>query len=285
MNAEKFMKDEKSKNVGQRFQEAVEFIKARFPAAVDLGMILGSGLGILSDAVEEKVVIDYKDIPNFPLSTVEGHAGQLVFGRLENKQVLIMNGRFHYYEGYDIKEVVFPVRVMQLLGIKTMIVTNAAGGINHAYNPGDLMIIEDHINLMGINPLIGRNEEEFGPRFPDMSEAYNEGLKKIAIKVAKEMKIEYQTGVYAGLSGPSYETPAEIKYLRYIGADAVGMSTVPEVIAANHGGMRVLGISCITNMAAGVLPQKLSHDEVMETAAQVKDKFIKLVRGIIREVK
>ncbi|ADG82513.1 purine-nucleoside phosphorylase [Thermincola potens] len=268
-----------------KFQETVNFIRDKFPEQADLAMILGSGLGILADAVEDKKVIDYKDIPNFPVSTVEGHAGQLVFGRLEGKKVLLMNGRFHYYEGYHIKEVVYPVRVMQLLGIKILLVTNAAGGINHAFAPGDLMIIEDHINLMGTNPLLGPNEEEFGPRFPDMSEAYNKGLRKLAERVAKEEKIEYRKGVYAGLAGPSYETPAEIKYLRYIGADAVGMSTVPEVIVANHGGMRVLGISCITNMAAGVLPQKLSHEEVMETANRVRDKFIKLVRGIVREVK
>ncbi|KNZ70775.1 purine nucleoside phosphorylase I [Thermincola ferriacetica] len=268
-----------------KFQETVNFIRDKFTEKADLAMILGSGLGILADAVEDKKVIDYKDIPNFPVSTVEGHAGQLVFGRLEGKKVLLMNGRFHYYEGYHIKEVVYPVRVMQLLGIKILLVTNAAGGINHAFAPGDLMIIEDHINLMGTNPLLGPNEEEFGPRFPDMSEAYNKGLRKLAERVAREEKIEYRKGVYAGLAGPSYETPAEIKYLRYIGADAVGMSTVPEVIVANHGGMRVLGISCITNMAAGVLPQKLSHEEVMETANRVRDKFIKLVRGIVREVK
>ncbi len=268
-----------------KYQETADYIKTKFKKQVDIGMILGSGLGILVDALEEKTVIDYKEVPNFPLSTVEGHAGQLVFGKLENKQVLVMNGRFHYYEGYPIQQVVFPVRVMQLLGIKNLIVTNAAGGINHAFSAGDLMIIQDHINLMGVNPLLGPNEDQFGPRFPDMSEAYNPGLRKIAEKVAKELKVEYRKGVYAGLSGPSYETPAEVKYLRYIGADAVGMSTVPEVIVANQGGMKVLGISCITNMAAGVLPQKLNHDEVMETANRVRDKFIKLVQGIIREVK
>ncbi|MFZ5641811.1 MAG: purine-nucleoside phosphorylase [Bacillota bacterium] len=266
------------------YTETVSFLKEKAAAGAEIGLILGSGLGTLADEIEAPVVIPYSDIPNFPVSTVEGHAGQLVVGRLEGKRVVAMQGRFHYYEGYPLQQVVFPVRVMSKLGIKVLVVTNAAGGINHGYEPGDLMLIRDHLNLTGNNPLIGPNDDEFGPRFPDMSEAYDRSLMEMAEKVALGNKLKLQKGVYAGLTGPTYETPAEIKYLRGIGADAVGMSTVPEVIVANHAGIRVLGISCITNMAAGVLPQKLTHEEVMETAERVREKFTRLVKGVLREV-
>ncbi len=265
-------------------QETVNFIKRRVTVRPTIGIILGSGLGILATEVENAQKIHYSEVPNFPVSTVEGHEGHLIFGDLAGKQVIIMQGRFHFYEGYSMEQVVFPVRVMHKLGVTVLIVTNAAGGINQEFKPGDLMFITDHINMMGTNPLIGVNYDDIGPRFPDMSEAYDSELIKLAEKVAQREGLMYQEGVYAGHTGPSYETPAEIKYLRIIGGDAVGMSSVPEVIAANHAGMRVLGISCITNMAAGVLPRKLSHAEVMETANKVRDRFITLVKGILQEV-
>jgi len=267
-----------------KIMNTVEYIREKLPGQAELGLILGSGLGALAEELSEKVIIPYKDIPHYPESTVQGHAGQLVYGTLEGKKVLVMQGRFHYYEGYSMAQVTYPVRVMQKLGVNTLVVTNAAGGVNRSFTPGDLMLIQDHINLMGTNPLLGPNEDTFGPRFPDMSEAYNRELQALAEKVAADHGFSLQRGVYAGLTGPSYETPAEIRYLTVIGADAVGMSTVPEVIVANHGGMRVLGISCITNMAAGILARKLDHKEVMETADRIKEKFLALVRGIVREI-
>ncbi|MDA8234051.1 MAG: purine-nucleoside phosphorylase [Clostridia bacterium] len=265
-------------------KETVESIQKKLTGDVEIGLILGSGLGALAEELTDKVVIPYKEIPHFPQSTVEGHAGQLVYGTLEGKQVVVMQGRFHFYEGYSMAQVTYPVRVMQKLGVKTLVVTNAAGGVNRSFTPGDLMLIEDHINLTGTNPLIGPNDDSFGPRFPDMSEAYNRELRALADKVATGQGFSLQRGVYAGLTGPTYETPAEIRHLAAIGADAVGMSTVPEVIVANHGGIRVLGISCITNMAAGILERKLDHAEVMETAERIKEKFLGLVRGVVREL-
>ena len=220
-------------------------------------------------------------MPNFPISTVEGHEGRLVIGTLQGKTVVAMQGRFHYYEGYKMEEVTFPIRVMKLLGVKTLIVTNAAGAVNTSFKPGDLMIITDHINLSGNNPLIGKNLDLFGPRFPDMSNAYNKELRKIAKNVANSINIDIKEGVYAMMSGPTYETPAEIKMIRTLGGDAVGMSTVPEVIVANHCGMKVVGISCITNMAAGILEQPLNHEEVIETSNQVKNNFIKLMETLV----
>ena len=267
-----------------KIQEAAEFIKKRVSCRPRIGVILGSGLGVLAADVENRKSISYAEIPHFPISTVEGHAGQLVFGELGGKEVVLMQGRFHFYEGYSMKQVVFPVRVMHKLGIEILIVTNAAGGINRDFNPGDLMIIVDHINLMGNNPLVGPNYDDIGPRFPDMSEAYDPELIKIAEGIAEREGLGWQKGVYVALSGPNYETPAEVRYLRIIGGDAVGMSTVPEVIVANHAGIRVLGISCVTNMAAGVLQQKLHHQEVMETAERVRDQFITLVKGVVHEV-
>ncbi len=264
--------------------ESVNYLKEQIPFEPEIGMILGSGLGVLAQEVENPTVIPYEKIPNFPISTVEGHAGNLVFGMLEGKRVVIMQGRFHFYEGYSMAEVTHPVRVLKMLGIENLIVTNAAGGVNENFQAGDLMFIQDHINLMGKNPLMGKNFEEFGPRFPDMSYAYNPELINLGKEVAKKLEIKTQEGVYVAVTGPSYETPAEIKAFRVLGADAVGMSTAPEVIVANHMGIRVLGISCITNMAAGVLPQPLVHSEVMETAEKVKPLFISLVRGIVKGV-
>lgn len=265
-------------------KEAAEYIKQKIDLEPEVGLILGSGLGILAEEIEDSVIIPYQEIPNFPVSTVEGHAGRLVIGRLEGKPVVAMQGRFHYYEGYSMQKLTLPVRVMKMLGVEKLLVTNAAGGVNRNFNPGDFMIITDHVNLMGDNPLRGQNLEEFGPRFPDMTEAYNHELIKLAERVGAEKGIMIRKGVYAALSGPSYETPAEIRFLASNGFDAVGMSTVPEVIVANHMGLDVLGISCITNMAAGILARPLNHEEVMETAERVKPKFITLVRGILKEI-
>ncbi|PKM80116.1 MAG: purine-nucleoside phosphorylase [Firmicutes bacterium HGW-Firmicutes-14] len=264
--------------------DTVDFIRKKVPLRPEIGIILGSGLGMLVTEVQKPQKIHYSELPHFPVSTVEGHAGHLVFGQLAGKRVVLMQGRFHYYEGYTMEQVVFPVRVMSRLGVRTLIVTNAAGGINQDFSPGDLMLIRDHINLLGTNPLIGPNYDELGPRFPDMSEAYDRELLKTAGRAADKYGLPFRKGVYAALTGPSYETPSEIKYLRIIGADAVGMSTVPEVIVAHHTGMKVLGISCITNMAAGVLQTKLSHQEVMETADRVRDQFFTLIKGVLEEV-
>ncbi|MDK2822581.1 MAG: purine-nucleoside phosphorylase [Clostridia bacterium] len=262
----------------------LEYIQKQIKIKPKIGLILGSGLGVLAEEITDPLFLPYKDIPNFPESTVEGHAGQLVIGKLADVPVLTMQGRFHYYEGYNLQKITFPIRVMQGLGIKFLIVTNAAGGINLSFSEGTIMLINDHINLMGTNPLIGKNLAEFGPRFPDMTEAYSSKLISLAKNVAKKLNIEIREGIYAAVTGPSYETPAEIKYLRTIGADAVGMSTVPEVIVANHGSMSVLGISCITNMAAGVTGKKLTHDEVMETAEKVRENLRSLLLGIIKEI-
>lgn len=264
--------------------ESVNYIKDQIPFEPEIGLILGSGLGILAEEIESPVTIPYTEIPNFPESTVVGHQGRLVVGRLAQKKVLAMQGRFHFYEGYTMEEITLPVRAMQLLGIKTLLVTNASGGINENFHVGDLMLIRDHINLMGTNPLIGTNFTEFGPRFPDMTYAYHRDLLCLAEETAERLGIPIQKGVYIAVTGPSYESPAEIKAFRRWGADVVGMSTVPEVIVANHMGIKVLGISCVTNMAAGVLPKPLDHNEVMETAERVKPKFINLVREIVKEV-
>lgn len=271
-------------NLVEKIKESSEFIKKQITIEPEIGLILGSGLGVLADQIDDAVKISYHDIPNFPVSTVEGHQGQLVIGSLEGKKVIAMQGRFHYYEGYSQQEVTFPVRVMKALGVKKLIVTNAAGGVNTAFEPGDLMLIDDHINFMFNNPLIGPNHEELGVRFPDMSQAYSKELIEKTKRVASELQIDIRNGVYAAFTGPIYETPAEIRMIRTIGGDAVGMSTVPEVIAANHAGIKVLGISCITNMAAGILPQPLSHAEVIETTNLVQAKFLSLVKGIVREI-
>ncbi len=260
---------------------AADHIASRLNRLPTVGLILGSGLGVLADEIEEPITLPYETIPSFPLSTVEGHAGELVCGDLEGCDVVILRGRFHYYEGYSMDEVVFPVRVMKALGVETMVVTNAAGGVNTAFSPGDLMLISDHIKFFTDSPLRGPNIVDFGPRFNDMSDAYTKQIRELARGVASDLGMELREGVYAHMPGPSFETPAEIRMLRTLGADAVGMSTVPEVIAAAHAGMRVLGISTISNMAAGILDQPLSHDEVMETGKHVRDRFVSLVRGVL----
>lgn len=263
-------------------EKTIEFIQKITNIKPEIGIILGSGLGNMANEIEG-VKIPYSDIPDFCTSTIEGHAGQLVIGYLEGKKVIAMQGRFHYYEGYAMKDVVLPIRVMKKLGIEKLIVTNAAGGVNKDFKPGDLMLINDHINFMGANPLVGKNTGEFGVRFPDMSEAYKKYLIEIAKNKAKELEIDIKEGVYVACSGPSYETPAEIRMFRSWGADAVGMSTAPEVIVANHAGIDVLGISCITNMAAGILNQPLSHDEVISTSRRIKKDFTALIKGIVKE--
>ncbi|MFC5467837.1 purine-nucleoside phosphorylase [Cohnella suwonensis] len=261
--------------------EAAAFIRTTTDIRPEVGLILGSGLGVLGDELEDAVTIPYEDIPHFPVSTVEGHAGELLIGKLQGRSVLLMRGRFHMYEGYEPERTALPVRVMKALGVKTLLVTNAAGGVNLTYNPGNLMLISDHLNLTGRNPLIGSNDNALGVRFPDMSDAYSARLRAVAKESAATLGFSVQEGVYAGLLGPNYETPAEIRMLRTIGADAVGMSTVSEVIVARHSGIEVLGISCISNMAAGILPQPLSHEEVMETTELVKEQFISLVLAVI----
>lgn len=262
-------------------REASQFIKNKLTTKPELGLVLGSGLGVLAEEIENPVVIPYNQIPSFPESTVSGHKGQLVIGLLEGKQVLAMQGRFHFYEGYTMQQVTFPIRVMKELGIESIIVTNAAGGINENFKPGDLMLITDQINNMGTCPLIGPNDEQLGARFPDMSSAYDKEYLQLAREAAEALGLSVQSGVYVGNTGPAYETPAEIRMLRTWGGDAVGMSTVPEVMIANHAKMRVLGISCISNMAAGILDQPLTHDEVIETTDKVKQDFLRFVKKII----
>lgn len=270
------------KDYAAKLAEVRHFLMEKVNNQPEMGIVLGSGLGGFAEVMEEAVSIPYRDIPHFPVSTVEGHKGELVFGKVNGKPVVAMQGRFHYYEGYSMQEVTFPIRVMQVLGVTGLIVTNASGGINSSYRPGDLVLIKDHLNFMGENPLRGANHSNLGPRFPDLSEGYDLEWRQKALTVAREIGIHPQEGVYAAMSGPSYETPAEIRYLRTAGADLVGMSTVPEVIVANHGGMRVLGISCVTNMAAGILPQRLSHAEVMETAERIEKQFIRFVQALVR---
>ena len=249
----------------------------------EIGIVLGSGLGELADEYCE-YAISYDKIPGFAKSGVEGHKGQLVFATINNRKVVMMQGRLHYYEGHSMQDITYPIKVMKKLGVKTVILTNAAGAINKCYRPGDLMVITDHINLMGANPLIGKNDDSFGVRFPDMSEVYNKVLIKLANAAGRILGLELKHGVYIASSGPSYETPAEIKMARLLGADAAGMSTVPEAIVANYCGMKVLGISCITNYASGVSTKKLSHSEVIETANSVKSKFKELILLILKNI-
>lgn len=265
----------------EKYTIAAAYINERIKEQPQIAVILGSGLGPLVDSIEHRIEIDYTDIPGFPHTTVEGHAGRLVFGVLGGKRILAMKGRFHYYEGWEISQVIFHIRVFKLMGISNLIVTNAAGGINTSFAPGDLMLITDHISLFAPSPLRGLNQAEFGTRFPDMCNAYDKDTISMARDVAQNWGISMKEGIYAFAQGPMFETPAEIRALRILGADAVGMSTVPEVITARHCGMKVLGISCITNMAAGVMGQKLNHEEVMETARNVEKNFAGLVTGII----
>jgi len=256
---------------------AAEYIRNKTDFEPEIGIILGSGLGGLAEKIENPFVIDYKDIPSFPVSTAPGHKGRFVFGMLSGKKVVCMQGRFHYYEGYSTEQIVLPIRVMKLLGVKTLILTNAAGGINLNFNVGDIMIITDHINLTGTNPLIGKNDSRFGERFTDMSYTYTPSLVELAEKNANALGIEVRKGVYLGLTGPSYETPAEIRAFRTLGADTVGMSTVFEVIAAAHCGMNILAFSLVTNMAAGVLDKKLTEEEVLEIGAKKGEQMQKII--------
>ena len=262
-------------------KEAAAFIRSKSSIAPEVGVILGSGLGNVVDAVDVETAIPYGDIPGARASTVLGHQGRLILGRSKGQPVVLMQGRVHFYEGYEMGEVMFLSRVLGKLGVKKLIVTNAAGGINTDYKPGDLMLISDHINFMGQNPLRGPNIDDLGLRFPDMSDAYAEALRDVAKEVGRAQGLDLKEGVYLGLSGPTYETPAEIRAFRVLGADAVGMSTVPEVIAAAHMQIPVLGISCITNMAAGILKQKLTHQEVMDTTQRVQKEFTNLVLGVL----
>lgn len=271
-------------NEFRKIQEASSFLLKKIEKKPKIGLILGSGLGVLADEIQNPVVIKYEEIPNFPVSTVVGHAGQLVIGEYMGQNVVAMQGRFHAYEGYTMNEVTLPVYVMKQLGVEILIVTNAAGGLNRAFTPGDLMLITDHINMTGDNPLIGPNIEQFGPRFPDMSEAYNRDLIKSAEEKAAQLNINVQKGVYTGITGPSYMTAAELKMSALLGGDAIGMSTVPEVIIANHCGIKTLGITCITDMAVGDELEPLSHEQVVKVADQARPKFISLVKEFISGV-
>ena len=267
-----------------KLQETVAAVAKRSGLKPKVGIILGSGLGKLVEQIEDAVAIDYADIPHFPVSTVAGHAGRLVFGRIGKTEVVAMQGRFHYYEGHAMRTVAYPVAFMQAFGVKTLVVSNSAGGINRSFSPGDLMLITDHINLFATNPLVGLNDERLGPRFPDMTEAYSPRLVGIADSAAGGLGMSFRRGVYAGLSGPCYETAAEIRYLERIGADAVGMSTVPEVIAARYLGLEVLGISCITNMATGIATVKHAHEEVVRIANEASERFCTAVAATIERL-
>lgn len=268
----------------EQCEAAAELLRRRGGGVPDVAVVLGSGLGDVVEALSGPVTTPFGDIPGWPVSRVIGHAGKLVVGDLAGKRVAALSGRAHYYEGHDLRTVTFAIRVLGLLGIKRIILTNAAGGINLSFKPGTLMVIDDHINLLGSNPLVGDNDERFGPRFPDMTEVYSNRLRALADEAAVARSVPVAHGVYVAVHGPSYETPAEIRFLRTIGADAVGMSTVPEALVARHMGLEVLGVSCITNPAAGVLPQPLHHDEVMDVARRVQGEFSSLLEGIIERL-
>lgn len=275
--------EEVQQNVFSKAREATTYIEEQGVEKVEVGLILGSGLGELADEIENPIVIPYEEIPSFPVSTVEGHAGQLVYGMLGGKHVLALQGRFHYYEGYSMDEVTFPVRVMSMLGTDSIIVTNAAGGVNTNFTPGDLMLITDHINSFGTNPLIGPNDDKFGPRFPDLTEAYDLDYQKLVKDVAADLNLSLQEGVYYGTTGPTYETPAEVRMIQAVGGDAVGMSTVPEVIVARHAGMRVVGISCISNLAAG-MGEKLNHEDVIAVTTKIRSSFKQLIVNVLQKI-
>ena len=273
-----------STSLYERAEHATRIIRARISVEPRIAVVLGSGLGAFADDFEDAVAIPYEDIPGFVRSTAQGHAGQLVIGGIDGVPVVAMQGRVHYYEGYSLEEITFPVRTFGLLGIKTLVLTNAAGGINVQLQQGALMVISDHLNLMGVNPLRGSNDDRFGPRFPDMSAVYSPELQELVVEEAKAMGVEVRRGIYGALAGPSYETPAEIHLLRTLGADAVGMSTVPEAIVARHMGLEVLGISCITNMAAGISDEPINHEEVMATGNRVRETFTELLRRMIAAI-
>lgn len=265
------------------YQNSADYI-LRSGFKPEIGLILGSGLGKMTAELENASVIKYEDIPNFPASGIEGHEGALYLGRLRGRRLAILSGRFHCYEGYSMEQTVFPVRALKLAGVETLIVTNSAGAVNEKFKPGDLMLIKDHIKMVFESPLMGKNIDAFGPRFNDMGDAYTLALREKAKEAAYSLELPLRSGVYAYMSGPSFETPAEISALRTLGADAVGMSTVPEVIAAAHAGMRVMGISCITNMAAGILDEPLSHEKVIETGASVREKLAAFIREVIAKL-
>ena len=265
----------------EKILAAAEILRGRVPFTPQVGLVLGSGLGDFADTLEDAIRVPYAEIPNFPQPTVEGHSGAFVFGRKAGKFVVALQGRLHYYEGFTQQELTLPIRVLAALGVRSLVLTNAAGGVNLNFRPGDLMLIADHINFSGSNPLIGPNLDAFGPRFPDVSDLYPKALRSAIREKAEAAGIALQQGVYLMYSGPNYETPAEIRMFRLMGADAVGMSTAPEALVAGHCGMQVVGISCITNMAAGVLPVKLSHAEVVQTAALVHDRFQKLLELVL----
>jgi purine-nucleoside phosphorylase len=262
-------------------QGAVDYIRSQTSREPAVAVVLGSGLGAFVDELSDRIEIPYARIPGWPVSTAIGHAGKLAFGKIDGLEVAVMAGRSHLYEGYSPAQVSMGVRVLQRMGVRSIVFTNAAGGINLSYSQGALVLISDHINLQGSNPLIGPNDDSVGPRFPDMTDAYSAACRAVAYKVAGELEIPLSEGVYAAVTGPSYETPAEIRYLRTIGADLVGMSTVPEVIVANHLGMRVLAISCVTNMAAGILPQKINHEEVLEAGRRVRDTLVAFLKAVL----
>jgi purine-nucleoside phosphorylase len=274
----------------EKAKEAADFIRSRYSKDIKVALVLGSGLGAFADSIKNPVIIPYEEIPNFSKSTVAGHAGQLVLGEVNGVSVAVQQGRFHYYEGYDIQKVVLPVRTFGVLGVKNLILTNAAGSVRTDLKQGTLMLIRDHLNLMGVNPLIGENDERFGARFPDMTEVYSRDIQVIVGEEAKKMSDErgitpfLRRGVYCALTGPNYETPAEIRMYRLLGADAVGMSTVPEALAARHQGMKVLAISCITNLAAGVSDDEINHEEVMETGAKIADTFRELLERVLSRI-
>jgi purine-nucleoside phosphorylase len=278
---EKMVERMASTSLYERAEHATRIVRARMTVEPRVAVVLGSGLGGFADDIDEPVAIPYEEIPGFVRSTAEGHVGRLVAGKVDNVPVLAMQGRVHYYEGYSLEEVTFPIRTFRLLGIKTLILTNAAGGINVQLTQGALMVISDHLNLMGDNPLRGPNDDRFGPRFPDMSAVYSPELQELVIEEAKGMGVEVRRGIYGALSGPSYETPAEIHLLRALGADAVGMSTVPEAIVARQMGLEVLGISCITNMAAGIGDEPINHEEVMATGDRVRGTFTELLKRVV----
>src|SRR5712691_12476033 len=273
-----------SSSLYERAEKAARMIRTRANPDVSVAIVLGSGLGGFDEALTESIAISYRDIPGFARATVEGHAGQLVIGKAGEVTVAAMQGRFHFYEGYDLEEVTFPIRVLKLLGVRTLVLTNAAGALNVEFVPGSLMVISDHLNLLGANPLTGPNDDRFGPRFPDLTSVYAPELQNIVIEEARAMGLEMRRGIYAALSGPSYETPAEIHMVRTLGADAVGMSTVPEAIVARHMGMQVIGISCITNLAAGVSNRPIDHGQVMAVGERVRGQFTELLKRVVKKL-
>lgn len=271
------------KELQEKLQKAAQFIQSKNPTKPKVGIVLGSGLGEFVDQIENKTIIPYNDIPHFKKTTVDGHVGQMILGKIKGVDVVALQGRFHAYEGLEMEEVVFPVRLLAKLGIEILILTNAAGGVNLSFKPGNLVMITDQLNLMGRNPLIGANDNKMGPRFPDMTHAYNLELNSILKASAKSLGLDLREGVYAGVLGPTYETPAEIKMIRILGGDMVGMSTVPEAIAANHIGLKVCGISCVTNMGAGIVDQKLKHEDIKEEALKVMGNFTAILSHAIEK--